>query len=84
MLRLFLGHAPHGFQQWFSFPLSLIWATLFIKRTKDLTEQLKKLQEEMEKPVSQNMEKKGKEEGSFLSLLSEDVAELAVQLEKLV
>ena len=30
------------------------------------------------------MEKKGKEEGSFLSLLSEDVAELAVQLEKLV
>lgn len=79
-----MGHAPHGFQQWFSFPLSLIWATLFIKRAKDLTEQLKKLHEEMEKPVSQNMEKKGKEEGSFLSLLSEDVAELAVQLEKLV
>ena len=45
----------------------------FIKRTKDLTEQLEKIGEEMEKLVNQNTERKGREEGSFLSLLSEKV-----------
>ena len=37
----------------------------------------------MEKLVNQNTERKGKEEGSILSLLSEKVKELAGQLEKL-
>ena len=45
----------------------------FIKRMKDLTEQLEKIGEEMEKLVNQNTERKGREEGSFLSLLSEKV-----------